>query len=62
VRRADYLISLHRAQHHHDPESLGRLEYAAFVGAQQLQETFPELPLLEKKLQRALALLAAASG
>ena len=61
-RRAEFLTELHRAQGHPDPEALGQLEYAAFVGAQQLQDSLPSLPLLEKKLQRALALLAAASG
>ena len=35
-RRIDYLAELHRQRGHQQPRLLGELEYAAFVGAQQL--------------------------
>jgi AcrR family transcriptional regulator len=63
-RRVDYLEELHRGRGHAKARTLAELEYAAFVGSQQLG--YLDDPLratrLASAMHKALALLASASG
>jgi AcrR family transcriptional regulator len=56
-RRLEALTELHRIQGHAHPEVLAQIEYAAFIGAQNLG-LIPRLPHVETLLMRSLSLLA----
>jgi AcrR family transcriptional regulator len=62
ARRVDYLEELHRASGHSKPRTLAELEYAAFIGCQQLGyfDDPPRAERLERTMRKALALLSGA--
>jgi AcrR family transcriptional regulator len=63
-RRLAYLTLVHRQRGHHEPARLAELEYATFVGAQQLGILADESAAarLESALGRALAALSRDPG